>query len=88
MKSKNLFAAVLLLLVCLPGPPAFAQEDAGDPLQLPSQVLDPEIGTDELALRLIPLTKDGLAALAPEWLGIVQIADALDPVGSAMTRIS
>jgi len=47
-----------------------ATEDAGP--QLPAAVLNPQIDPLELDLRLVPLTKDELAALAVEWQSIVK----------------
>lgn len=52
---------------------AAVDEDARDPeTGLPIEVLDPAIGARELELRLVPLTKDELAALAEVWFGIVR----------------
>jgi small conductance mechanosensitive channel len=42
--------------------------------EVPARLTDPAIPVDELVLRLIPLTADQLAALADDWLGIVQVA--------------
>jgi len=39
---------------------------------LRSEVLNPEIDTQELEFRLVPLTKDELGILAAEWLEIVK----------------
>ena len=59
---------------------AIAQDDAseGEPSateeepSLPAELLDPNIGLEELTLRLVPLTREELAALAAEWLAIVK----------------
>lgn len=39
---------------------------------VPAAVLDPAIETEELVLRLVPLTKDELVEVADNWLGIVK----------------
>jgi small conductance mechanosensitive channel len=51
-------------------PAAEAEADAGP--DLPSEVLNPQIDPQELELRLVPMTKDELAALAAEWQSIVK----------------
>ncbi len=48
------------------------EEAAEATVELPSRLADPNIPVEELVLRLIPLTADQLAALADEWLAIVQ----------------
>lgn len=85
MNSKNLLAAFVLLLVWLPLS-VDAQDTAGERPQFSQQLLDPEISTEELALRLVPLTKDELAALAAEWLAIVK--DKTQEVMEAQLAIS
>ncbi len=50
---------------------ALAQEAEEGPA-LPAQVVDPAIATEELTLRLVPLTRDELAAAAAEWRDIVK----------------
>lgn len=64
--------AALFLLTALAAGPAAAQDAEAEGPTLPSQLLQPGIPTDELALRLVPLTKDELAALAERWLAIVK----------------
>lgn len=51
-------------------PAEAAAEEEGP--ELPEEVLDSTIEVTELQYRLIPLTKDELAALAAEWLQIVK----------------
>ena len=52
---------------------AAVDEDSRDPeTGLPIELLDPAIATKELELRLVPLTKDELAALAEVWFSIVR----------------
>ncbi len=51
---------------------ADAQQAAENPPELPKVLLNPNIDTDELSIRLIPLTKPELAALADAWLKIVK----------------
>nr|WP_217626336.1 mechanosensitive ion channel domain-containing protein [Salipiger mucosus] len=60
-------------LLCLSSP-AFSQEAAPEAVDAaPSdQVIDPAISTEELAYRLIPLTKDELETAAKAWLEIVK----------------
>jgi small conductance mechanosensitive channel len=64
-----------------PAPAAEAPADAAPPAEAPEEaeasaispvIVDPGIDPEELTLRLIPLTRDDLAALADEWLGIVK----------------
>ena len=56
-----------------PAADASAEEAAdGSAVELPPRLLDPEIDTKELDYRLVPLTKEELAALAAEWLAIVK----------------
>lgn len=65
-----------------PAPGAAPAEAAGETppdgetsaSSLPAALTDPDIATDELALRMIPLTADDLSALAEAWLGIVRSA--------------
>lgn len=67
------FSLILIDLLAFTGP-GIAQ-DAGPelPAELASSALaDPGVSTEELAYRLIPLTKDELEPLAIAWLGIVQ----------------
>jgi small conductance mechanosensitive channel len=52
-------------------PHAFAQENA-EKAVLPSAVVNPQISTNELRLRLGPLTKSELEAAAKDWLAIVK----------------
>jgi small conductance mechanosensitive channel len=67
---RQIIAALVLLLTCF-SLPALAQ-DAPEGPTVPFEVLSPEIGVEELTLRLVPLTVDQLAAAAAEWQGIVQ----------------
>ncbi|MFC6637164.1 mechanosensitive ion channel [Sulfitobacter sp. JBTF-M27] len=66
-------ALVLAVLFSLPSP-AFSEEAKPEAaVQSPSAALvDPGITTEELAHRLIPLTKDDLGPLAKAWLEIVR----------------
>lgn len=82
---RILYLATLLTFVALP---TAAQEAASDPAEqaqagpaesetgpeLPAQVTERAIPLDELTVRLTPLTKDELAALAEVWLDIAQTA--------------
>jgi small conductance mechanosensitive channel len=65
-----------------------AAEDAGSDAGagLPPELLDSGIPPDELELRLIPLTKPELEALAAEWLEIVR--SKTEDVMSAQIAIS
>ena len=65
---RRLFAA--LLAMGLLAQAAAAQEDGPPPL--PPAVTDPGIETEQLTLRLVPLTVDELAAAAAEWKAIVK----------------
>ncbi|MEM7669620.1 MAG: mechanosensitive ion channel family protein [Pseudomonadota bacterium] len=66
--------AGLLAFVTLPAP-AFAQEaEADGGPQLPAPLLDAAIDPIALDHRLVPLTREELAALAAEWQGIVKAA--------------
>ncbi|MFD0980300.1 mechanosensitive ion channel family protein [Tropicimonas aquimaris] len=62
-------------------PPA---EDAGQ--AYPAGLEDPEIGLDELAIRLIPLTKSELSALAGAWQQIAR--ERTDAVAGKQIEIS
>ncbi len=59
-----------------PAPEAPASDPAEAPAEtappLAAALTDPAVSADELSLLLIPLTVDQLAALAGEWLTIVQ----------------
>ncbi|MCP4383742.1 MAG: mechanosensitive ion channel family protein [Hyphomicrobiales bacterium] len=57
-----------------PEAPEKAAEEAARevPPELPEPILNLDIDTAELHLRLIPLTKDELAAVAEQWLVIVK----------------
>jgi small conductance mechanosensitive channel len=55
-----------------PAPEPAAEPEAEAPPPFAPVLVDPAIPPDELTLRLIPLTRDDLAALAAEWLGIVK----------------
>jgi small conductance mechanosensitive channel len=52
----------------------------GDAPGLPSAVTNPAISLEELEIRLVPLTREELAALADVWRGFIktQITEALD----------
>ncbi|MGI9522711.1 MAG: mechanosensitive ion channel family protein [Hyphomicrobiaceae bacterium] len=58
------------------GQPAVAGTAAGADVEantnLPTQLLQPQIGVEELEIRLVPLTGDDLKKLAKEWLKIVK----------------
>ncbi|MFO7857216.1 MAG: mechanosensitive ion channel family protein [Paracoccaceae bacterium] len=65
--------ALLAVVLLTPFAAATAQEaDAPEPPALPSAVVAPGTPTDELVVRLTPLTRDELAAAAEEWLGLVK----------------
>jgi len=71
-----------------PATPA-ATESAPEETEAPDLgaiVTNPATELDELTLRLIPLTRDELAALADEWLGIVKAKT--EAVVDAQVRIS
>ncbi|MDX8350238.1 mechanosensitive ion channel [Cognatiyoonia sp. IB215446] len=69
----GLFIWLTAGLLILPGP-ALSQDTTTDPTITSSapELVNPAISTDELAYRLIPLTKDELDPLSGAWLGIVQ----------------
>jgi small conductance mechanosensitive channel len=50
----------------------FEAKPLTDASGLPAELLNPAIGPDELAIRLVPLTKADLAKLAEAWLVIVK----------------
>ncbi len=58
--------------VAAPPEEAAAEGGAEGGVALPPEVLDPQIDTQELDYRLVPLTKEELAALAAEWLSVVK----------------
>jgi small conductance mechanosensitive channel len=62
-------AALCAVLFVTTAAIAVAQEEGPT---LPPEVIDPTIATEELTLRLVPLTVDELAAAAAEWQGIVK----------------
>ena len=72
--------AIALMLACVAPLPALAQDSAAPAAEaeadtgpeLPAEVLNPKIDPQELELRLVPMTKDELAALAAEWQAIVK----------------
>lgn len=67
------FSLILIGLLAFTGPGIAQDAGPGLPAELPSSALaDPGVSTEELAYRLIPLTKDELEPLAIAWLGIVQ----------------
>lgn len=78
--AQFFFLAAFLTLALSPAiaPAQPADSAAGDQAEeragtgLPAAVLRPDIPMSELDYRLVPLTKDDLAALAAEWLGIVK----------------
>ncbi|TVQ53696.1 MAG: mechanosensitive ion channel family protein [Rhodobacteraceae bacterium] len=61
------FCVTLFFLVL--GVDAARAEDAPTP---PAAVLNPDISVEELTLRLVPLTRDELAATADAWLDIMR----------------
>ncbi len=74
-----LIAALVAVSVIATGTSSFAQSDSAQSEaesevgpELPAEVLNSEIDSEELDHRLVPLTKDELAALAAEWLSIVK----------------
>lgn len=69
----GMFVSLTAGLFFLPGP-ALAQDETPDLSVTESapELVNPAISTDELAYRLIPLTKDELDPLSGAWLGIVQ----------------
>ncbi len=75
-RPLRLFLLIPLLL-CALGLPVFpaGAQDAAAKTEAPTldpALTDPSINAGELELRLIPLTRDDLAALADVWLGIVK----------------
>lgn len=73
----GLVSLVLIGVLFLPGP-VFSQQAEPDPVEaeISAEIVDPDISTDELAYRLIPLTRDELEPLAGAWLEIVQARTA------------
>lgn len=69
-------------------PPEEAAAEGGEQggVDLPPEVLNPQIDTQELDYRLVPLTKDELAALAGEWLSVVK--EKTEEVMAAQIAIS
>jgi small conductance mechanosensitive channel len=67
---------LLVIAVLSIAGPALAQEAVSEPADgiAARAPVDPAIPTDELAYRLIPLTKDELDPLSDAWLGIVRSA--------------
>ena len=79
---------LLSVLVAVTGAPSHAQDatepaaeapaepEAGAPAEAPpalaAHLSDPAIPVEELALRLIPLTSDDLAALSEKWLALAK----------------
>ena len=63
---KVFFVALLGSLLAVS---ALAQDEAPD---IPAELLNPDIPSEELAYKLIPLTKEQLDPLARAWQGIVQ----------------
>ncbi|MCB1373329.1 MAG: hypothetical protein KDJ78_04005, partial [Rhodobacteraceae bacterium] len=83
--SRLLSLFILLsVLVAVTGAPSHAQDateapaepEAGAPAEAPpalaAHLSDPAIPVEELALRLIPLTSDDLAALSEKWLALAK----------------
>lgn len=71
MRRTTLFLAALLLPLVLLAGGAPAQQ-AEEPPALPERVIDPAIAVEELTLRLVPLTRDELAAAAAAWRDLVK----------------
>lgn len=71
LSEVRFFQLGLFLLVFLLALP-MAPLARGDDPQHAAALVDPGIATDELAHRLVPLTKDELAVLANSWLEIVR----------------
>lgn len=69
----GLLGLVLIGFMILSGP-AFSQEagPGSADIAISAELIDPEISTEEMAYRLIPLTKEKLDPLSKTWLGIVQ----------------
>ena len=67
--AAAIFAVSLLFAFLLP---VFASVESTAPKPVPTTTANPEIPVKELQYRLVPLTKDELAALAEEWLQIVK----------------
>jgi small conductance mechanosensitive channel len=85
--TRTLALAGLVWVTLLALPRA---QDAEAPPAPPARVVDPSIGAEELALRLVPLTSDELGAVADAWLGIVkaktqEVIDAQIAVATADT---
>ncbi|MCK0103651.1 mechanosensitive ion channel family protein [Pseudohalocynthiibacter sp. F2068] len=68
------FSALVFLVLCSFSGPALSEDAAADgtDVAIPVQLVAPGISTDELAYRLIPLTKSELEPLATTWQGIVR----------------
>ena len=69
----NLIVLLLASFLVLAGP-ALSQENGAtsEEVELAPRLTDPAIPTEELAFRVIPLTKEELDPLARAWLDIVQ----------------
>ena len=69
----NLIVLLLASFLVLAGP-ALSQENGttSEEVELAPRLTDPAIPTEELAFRVIPLTKEELDPLARAWLDIVQ----------------
>ncbi|GMG82311.1 hypothetical protein LNKW23_15240 [Paralimibaculum aggregatum] len=78
--------ALLALALMLAAPAAIAQDAAEDGPALAPEITDTASDIDIFTLRLIPLTKDELAAAAEAWLGIVR--DKTEAVIEAQIRLA
>ena len=67
--AKTFLAALLLPLILIT---AAAAQDAAEPPALPERVTAPDVTTEELTLRLVPLTRAELAAAAERWRDLVK----------------
>jgi small conductance mechanosensitive channel len=77
LRLQSLSAALLALLLAavIVSSPSLAQDPAAEEgPSVPAEVLNPEIGVQELTLRLVPLTVEELAAAAAEWRSVVKDA--------------
>ena len=73
MRSIQLHGLVLVCVLAFSGP-SMAQgiEAERSDVRLAAALIDPAIPSNELAHRLVPLTRDELEPLAEAWLGIVK----------------
>ena len=66
---RQLLVAICFIVITVSAAKA---QDSGPPLQVPQQVTSPSIDSEELQLRLSPLTKAELEVAAIAWLDIAK----------------